>query len=174
MRRSGSRPRPQPLFELLEQVHHGLAIRLERERLLAAQDRIDPNTESLVQFDPGRGAWQLRGMHLYLLYRCPFGHRASIALREKQLAFEPVFFEQGKRPTELEAAGPYAKSPTLFDGESRVWDGQVVLEYLEDRYPERPLAPHDAAGRAQMRMLDHAGGKRARVEARNRRGRDPL
>jgi glutathione S-transferase len=92
-------------------------------------------------------------MRLYLVYRCPFGHRASIALREKQLAFEPVFFELGKRPPELEAAGPYAKSPTLFDGESRVWDGQVVLEYLEDRYPERPLAPLDAAGRAEMRML---------------------
>jgi glutathione S-transferase len=92
-------------------------------------------------------------MRLYLLYRCPFGHRASIALREKQLPFEPVFFEQGKRPPALEAAGPYAKSPTLFDGDNMVWNAHVVLEYLEDRYPERPLMPADAGLRAEARML---------------------
>jgi glutathione S-transferase len=92
-------------------------------------------------------------MRLYVVYGCPFGHRASIALREKQLAFEPVLFEQGKRPPEMAAAGPNAKSPTLLDGETKVWNGQVVLEYLEDRYPERALLPGDAAGRAQVRML---------------------
>jgi glutathione S-transferase len=87
------------------------------------------------------------------MYRCPFGHRASLALQEKNLPFEPVFFERGKRPPELAAVGPYAKSPTLFDGDARVWEAQIVLEYLEDRYPERPLRPADAAGRAAMRML---------------------
>jgi glutathione S-transferase len=92
-------------------------------------------------------------MRLYLLHRCPFGHRASIALREKQLAFEPVFFQRGKRPPELEAVGPHAKSPTLFDGDARVWDAGIVLEYLEDRYPEPRLMPTDAAGRAAVRLL---------------------
>jgi glutathione S-transferase len=92
-------------------------------------------------------------MRLYLLHKCPFGHRAAIALREKQLAFEIVFFEAGKRPPELEAVGPRAKSPTLFDGETKVYDSQVVLEYLEDRYPEPSLLPKDAAARADARML---------------------
>jgi glutathione S-transferase len=59
----------------------------------------------------------------------------------------------GKRPPELEAVGPYAKSPTLFDGDARVWDSQIVLEYLEDRYPERALMPADAGDRAEVRML---------------------
>jgi glutathione S-transferase len=92
-------------------------------------------------------------MHLYLLYRCPFGHRASIALREKRLPFEPVFFQRGQPPPELAAVGPYAKSPTLFDGDTRVWDAAIVLEYLEDRYPEVPLFPSDAGQRAQARLL---------------------
>jgi glutathione S-transferase len=92
-------------------------------------------------------------MKLYLLYKCPFGHRASFTLQEKQLSFEPQFFQQGKRPPEMEAVGPYAKSPTLFDGDSRVWNAQIVLEYLEDRYPERPLLPASAGERAQVRML---------------------
>jgi RNA polymerase-associated protein len=92
-------------------------------------------------------------MKLYLLAGCPFAHRATIALQEKGLEFEPVFFQAKQRPRELDEAGPFAKSPTLFDGETVVWDAQVVLEYLEDRFPHRPLLPADAAGRAEARML---------------------
>jgi glutathione S-transferase len=92
-------------------------------------------------------------MKLHLLLGCPFAHRATIALREKGLAFEPRLFERGARPPELEAAGSYARSPTLFDGVTVVWDSLIVLDYLEDRYPERPLLPRDAAGRAHARML---------------------
>jgi RNA polymerase-associated protein len=92
-------------------------------------------------------------MKLFLLYRCPFAHRATFVLREKGLSFEPVFFEQRKRPPELEAVGPYAKSPTLIDGDTRVWDSQIVIEYLEDRYPEPNLMPSEAAQRAEIRML---------------------
>jgi len=92
-------------------------------------------------------------MKLFLLHRCPFGHRASTVLQEKKLAFEPVFFEVGKRPPEMEAVGPYAKSPTLIDGDTKVWDAQIVIEYLEDRYPTPSLLPNDAAQRAEVRML---------------------
>jgi glutathione S-transferase len=92
-------------------------------------------------------------MKLYLLHQCPFGHRASMALQEKRLAFDPVFFKTGKRPPELEAVGRYAKSPTLFDGEAKIWDAQIVLEYLEDRYPERSLMPASAVDCAELRML---------------------
>jgi glutathione S-transferase len=91
-------------------------------------------------------------MKLYLLYRCPFGHRASMALKEKNLPFESAFFEHGKRPPELERAGRYAKSPTLIDGDTAVWDSQIVLEYIEDRYPEHPLMPSAAPLRAEVRM----------------------
>jgi glutathione S-transferase len=93
-------------------------------------------------------------MHLYLVYGCPFAHRSSFALQEKRIAFEPRFFQQGKRPPELEDVGANAKSPTLFDGDVRVWDSQIVLEYLEDRYPDRPLLPAAANLRARVRMLE--------------------
>jgi glutathione S-transferase len=93
-------------------------------------------------------------MKLFLLHRCPYGHRASIVLQEKKLAFTPVFFQVGKRPPEMEAVGPYAKSPTLIDGETKVWDAQIVIEYLEERYPTPSLMPADAAQRAQVRMLN--------------------
>ena len=90
---------------------------------------------------------------LYVLPRCPFGHRAAFALRAKELPYDLAFFSREERPPELEAAGPRAKSPTLFDGDVVVHDSLVVLEYLEDRYPERPLLPADPAGRAAARMV---------------------
>jgi glutathione S-transferase len=92
-------------------------------------------------------------MILYLLHKCPFGHRAAMVVREKKLDPELRFFESGKRPPELEAVGPRAKSPTLFDGDTRVYESAVVLEYLEERYPEPALLPKDVAQRAAVRML---------------------
>lgn len=91
-------------------------------------------------------------MRLYLIEGCPFAHRASIALREKKQDFEPVFFEGGKRPAELESSGPNAKSPTLVDAGIAVWDSAIVLAYVEDKLPAPPLMPADAAGRAEVRM----------------------
>jgi glutathione S-transferase len=92
-------------------------------------------------------------MKLYLLHGCPFAHRATIALREKGVAFEPHFFKSGARPDELEAVGAHAKSPTVFDDGVIVWDSNVVFDYIEERYPEPALLPPDPAARAEARML---------------------
>jgi glutathione S-transferase len=75
-------------------------------------------------------------MRLCLVRGCLFAHRVTFALREKRLAFEPIFFEYAARPDEIKALGPQARSPTLFDGATCVWDFRLVLEYLEERYPE--------------------------------------
>jgi glutathione S-transferase len=89
---------------------------------------------------------------LYVLRGCPFGHRAELALQEKNVAHELAFFERGKRPPELEALGPYAKSPTFFDGEARIYESSAVLEYIEDRFPGPALLPKGAVERAEVRM----------------------
>ncbi len=92
-------------------------------------------------------------LRLYMIEDCPAGHRAAIALDEKKLEHETIFFRKGKRPKALEALGPRAKSPTLIDGAARVYDSPVVLEYLEDRYPKRRLMPKSPEARAEVRML---------------------
>lgn len=90
-------------------------------------------------------------MKLYQIADCPFAWRVRIALEEKRLPFETVFFES-KRPPELEALSEDAKSPTLVDGDVKLWESLVINEYLEDRYPEPPLLPADPAGRAAVRV----------------------
>jgi glutathione S-transferase len=42
--------------------------------------------------------------------------------------------------------------PTLVDGDKIVPESNVILEYLEEAYPEPALAPRDPYGRARMRL----------------------
>jgi glutathione S-transferase len=94
-------------------------------------------------------------MKVYQVAGCPFAHRARIVLEEKKLGYDVTYFEPRARPAELAAISPDAKSPTLLDddGKTRVWESLVVIEYLDERYPNVPLMPKDAAGRARARLL---------------------
>jgi glutathione S-transferase len=42
--------------------------------------------------------------------------------------------------------------PTLIEGERVIPESNVILEYLDERFPDPPLAPKDAHGRAVMRL----------------------
>ncbi len=47
---------------------------------------------------------------------------------------------------------PRGVVPTLVDRGRAVRESNVIMEYLEDEFPERPLRPADSWGRAQMRV----------------------
>jgi len=42
--------------------------------------------------------------------------------------------------------------PTLIDGDKVIPESNVILEYLDEAYPEPPLRPRDPYGRARMRI----------------------
>lgn len=42
--------------------------------------------------------------------------------------------------------------PTLIDGDTVVPESNVINEYLDERFPNPPLMPKDASGRAQVRL----------------------
>jgi glutathione S-transferase len=50
------------------------------------------------------------------------------------------------------ALNPNAVVPTLRDNGNVIIESTVINEYLDDAYPEPPLKPRDAAGRARMRL----------------------
>ena len=87
----------------------------------------------------------------------PYAQKVKIALREKGLAFEtqvPGGIGVGNTAGDFVAASPRAEVPALIDGEVRVFDSTVILEYLEDAYPAPALLPGGAAERARVRMLE--------------------
>ncbi len=87
----------------------------------------------------------------------PYGQKVKIALREKGLAFQtelPGGLGAGGAQGPFVEANPRAEVPALVDGEVRVFDSTIILEYLDDAYPDPAMRPASAAERARVRMLE--------------------
>lgn len=87
----------------------------------------------------------------------PYAQKVKIALREKGVAFEtamPGGIGAGTTAGDFVEANPRAEVPALVDGDVKVFDSTIILEYIEDRWPEPPLLPADPAGRARARMIE--------------------
>ena len=87
-----------------------------------------------------------------------FSWKVEIALREKGLRFERVMvpFNQTtgydpKHP-EVLALNPKGQVPVLSDAGLVLYDSTVIIEYLDEAYPEIPLYPGRPAARAQCRL----------------------
>ncbi len=95
---------------------------------------------------------------MVLLYEhplSPYAQKVKIALAEKGVAFEcrlPDFMSG--RDDAFAAANPRLEVPALVDGDTRVFDSTIILEYIEDRWPTPPLLPAAPAERARVRMLE--------------------
>lgn len=92
-------------------------------------------------------------MKLYDAPRCPYCARVRIALAEKELAYETVEIDLSDRPDWLYELNATGRVPVLDDDGFVLPESAVIMEYLEERCPERPLLPADPAGRARARLL---------------------
>jgi len=99
-------------------------------------------------------------MQLYSAALSLFSRKVEIALAEKGLAFDRVMvpFTQtvGYSPKhpEVLAINPKGQVPVLIDGDLKLYDSTVILEYLEDAYPTPALYPASPRERAQCRLWD--------------------
>jgi glutathione S-transferase len=88
----------------------------------------------------------------------PYGQKVKIALAEKGVEFDaplPLAIGSGNASGEFALASPRGEVPALVDEDgTRVFDSTVILEYIEDRWPDPPLLPAAPAGRARIRMLE--------------------
>jgi glutathione S-transferase len=88
----------------------------------------------------------------------PYAQKCKIALAEKGIPFEakvPQAFGTGATTDQgFIAQNPRHEVPALVDGDVQIFDSTVILEYLEEKWPEPPLLPEDPAERARLRMLE--------------------
>jgi glutathione S-transferase len=89
---------------------------------------------------------------LYDADRCPFCARVRIVLAEKGIEYENVQIDLSDRPAWLYEKNPLGKVPVLEKGAFILPESPVIMEYLDERYPEPPLLPADAAERAFARV----------------------
>lgn len=81
-----------------------------------------------------------------------YSHRVRIVLAEKGINFETVEVDPANPPEDLMDLNPYGIVPTLVDRDLVLYDAQVIMEYLDERFPHPPLMPVDPVSRAQSRM----------------------
>lgn len=83
-----------------------------------------------------------------------YHNKVRIALLEKGIPFEE---DAACRPSQDEdwlARSPMGKVPILeLDGGRRIAESEVICEYLEETYPQKPLLPKDPYERAKVREL---------------------
>jgi glutathione S-transferase len=89
---------------------------------------------------------------LYDAARCPYCARTRIALAEKGIEFEALEIDLNDRPQWIYEKNATGRVPVIEEDAWILPESSVIMEYLEERYPEPPLLPADPAGRALARV----------------------
>ena len=90
---------------------------------------------------------------LYDAARCPYCARVRIVLAEKDVEYETVEIDLADRPDWIYEKNPLGKVPILEEGAFVLPESEVIMEYLEERYPAPALMPADPAERALVRLV---------------------
>lgn len=81
-------------------------------------------------------------------------HRTRIVLAEKAVAVDVIHVDDAEDlPEDLIAVNPYGTLPTLIDRELVLNHSNVIMEYLDERFPHPPLLPVYPIARAKSRLM---------------------
>ena len=82
-----------------------------------------------------------------------YHNKVLIALHEKGVPFEEDASVHPSQDEAYVARSPMGKVPYMEAEGARLCESEVILEYLEDKYPQKPLLPKDPLARAKVREL---------------------
>jgi maleylacetoacetate isomerase len=97
-------------------------------------------------------------MKLYTFFRSSASYRVRIALNLKGITCEqaPIHLRRGggeQLQPAYKSVNPQALVPALEDNGRVLTQSLAIIEYLEERYPDPPLFPHDPADKALVRSM---------------------
>jgi RNA polymerase-associated protein len=84
--------------------------------------------------------------------RSQYSHRVRIVLAEKGVTVETVNVDPANTPEDLASLNPYNSLPTLVDRDLVLYEANIMMEYLDERFPHPPLFPVYPVARAQSRL----------------------
>lgn len=91
-------------------------------------------------------------MSLYSDPTDPASHAVRFVLAEKAINVEIHNVTVDDKPEDLNDLNPYNGILTLVDRELVLYEPQIIMEYLDERFPHPPLMPVDPVARACNRL----------------------
>ena len=92
-------------------------------------------------------------MTLYSDATDPSSHAVRFVLAEKAINVEVQNVFGDDKPEDLLQLNPYNTILTLVDRELVLYEAQIIIEYLDERFPHPPLMPVDPVARATNRLF---------------------
>jgi RNA polymerase-associated protein len=89
---------------------------------------------------------------LYDAARCPYCARVRIVLAEKDVEYEAIEIDLADRPAWIYEKNSTGRVPVIEEDGWVLPESAVIMEYLEERYPEPRLLAADPADRALARL----------------------
>ncbi len=84
-----------------------------------------------------------------------YSHQVRIVLAEKGVSVEINQVDPDNLPEDLIDLNPYSSVPTLVDRELVLYQSQIIMEYLDERFPHPPLMPVYPVSRGSSRLMMH-------------------
>ena len=81
-----------------------------------------------------------------------YSHRVRIVLAEKGVTVETIDVDPDSKPEDLASLNPYNTLPTLVDRDLVLYEADIMMEYLDERFPHPPLFPVYPVARAESRL----------------------
>lgn len=81
-----------------------------------------------------------------------YSHRVRIVLAEKGVTVDTISVDPENPPEDLLSLNPYGSLPTLVDRDLVLYEANIMMEYLDERFPHPPLFPVYPVARAQSRL----------------------
>lgn len=84
---------------------------------------------------------------------CPFAWRVRLAAAEKGVPADWIPCDVDDPDPRARTHNPDEHSPLLYDDGFELLESEVMMQYLDERGPGRPLMPMEARHRAELRLL---------------------
>ena len=94
-------------------------------------------------------------MSLYSGTNDPYSHWVRLVLAEKGINVDIIEVNNGELPEDLLHLNPYGTFPTIVDRDLVLYDPNIIVEYLDERFPHPPLLPVYPVARAKSRQMMH-------------------
>ena len=82
-----------------------------------------------------------------------YSHQVRMVLAEKGVNVDICAVNPNNLPEDLVDLNPYNTVPTLVDRELVLYNAQIIMEYLDERFPHPPLMPVYPVMRGKSRLM---------------------